>query len=190
MADVHERLNQALDRILQDSFLQGRGLGNEIAFYIFDYSPKEELTVRERLGGIVSDISRKRPDLRVCHVNLFELILEHLAERGLMEKALEMQQSKGDTALLNALAAPLKAENLARLLEKTARPQEQDLVLLSGVGMSYPLVRSHALLNNLHPLMGQTPLVLFFPGSYDGQTLRLFGRLRDDNYYRAFKLVA
>jgi len=38
-------------------------------------------------------------------------------------------------------------------------------------------------------VMRDKPLVMFFPGRYDGQTLRLFGTLKDDNYYRAFKLV-
>jgi hypothetical protein len=37
--------------------------------------------------------------------------------------------------------------------------------------------------------MGQTPLVMFYPGRYDGQSLRLFGKLKNNHYYRAFKLV-
>ena len=37
--------------------------------------------------------------------------------------------------------------------------------------------------------MGSTPLVLFYPGVYDGQSLRLFGTLEDKPYYRAFRLV-
>jgi hypothetical protein len=45
------------------------------------------------------------------------------------------------------------------------------------------------LLNNLHSMMGSTPLVLFCPGRYDGQTLQLFGILNDNPYYRAFSLV-
>ena len=49
------------------------------------------------------------------------------------------------------------------------------------------LVRS--LLANLHPLMGVTPLVMFFPGKFDGHVLQLFGRLKDNHYYRAFSLV-
>jgi hypothetical protein len=73
-------------------------------------------------------------------------------------------------------------------------------VLLSGVGNAYPLLRSHTLLNNLHSIMGQTPLVMFYPGKYDQTSLRLFGksgttggahhgRSRNANYYRAFRLV-
>ncbi|MFZ2746924.1 MAG: BREX protein BrxB domain-containing protein [Lactococcus raffinolactis] len=30
---------------------------------------------------------------------------------------------------------------------------------------------------------------MFFPGKYDGQSLMLFSEIKDDNYYRAFKLV-
>jgi hypothetical protein len=30
---------------------------------------------------------------------------------------------------------------------------------------------------------------MFYPGRYDGQSLRLFNALVDDNYYRAFSLV-
>ena len=77
---------------------------------------------------------------------------------------------------------------------------EQDLVLISGVGSVYPMLRSHKLLNNLHSVMGQTPLVMFYPGKYDMLTLRLFGktglaggapedRKKKANYYRAFRLI-
>jgi hypothetical protein len=38
-------------------------------------------------------------------------------------------------------------------------------------------------------VLDETPVVMFFPGSYDGQELRLFNTLKDDNYYRAFPLV-
>jgi hypothetical protein len=62
-------------------------------------------------------------------------------------------------------------------------------VLVSGVGCVYPILRAHSLLNNLHAVMGQTPLVVFYPGRYDGQSLRLFGKITTGNYYRAFKLV-
>ncbi len=68
-------------------------------------------------------------------------------------------------------------------------PDETDLVLVSGVGSAYPMLRSHNLLNNLHHLMEDTPLVMFFPGVFTGQGLRLFGKLKENNYYRAFQLV-
>ena len=37
--------------------------------------------------------------------------------------------------------------------------------------------------------ISDTPMVFFFPGDYDGKHFRLFGKLQNKNYYRAFKLV-
>ena len=100
-----------------------------------------------------------------------------------------MQTEKGDEALKKALRGPLKSEKLVQIFAEASQPQDQNLVLLSGVGSVWPLVRSHNLLNNLQTVMGQTPLVMFYPGRYDGQTLRLFGKVKSNSYYRAFRLV-
>ena len=67
--------------------------------------------------------------------------------------------------------------------------QKPDMVFLTGVGAAYPLVRTHSLLNNLQPLLDSTPLVLFYPGRFNGQSLQLFGELQETPYYRAFRLV-
>ena len=44
-------------------------------------------------------------------------------------------------------------------------------------------MRSHTVLNNLHQVIDNVPVVLFYPGNYDGQELVLFGEIKDDNYY-------
>lgn len=184
-----ERLNKILPRIISDDFLKGRGIGNEIAFYIFDYPPEDELRVREHIHFLLDHIPKQRPELRVKHINLFDFILDYLKSRNLLEKALKMQREKGNEALKGALKGPLHENKLATIFVEVAQPQQNDLVLLSGVGSVWPLLRSHTLLNNLHPIMGSTPLVMFYPGRYDGQSLRLFGKLKSNNYYRAFKLI-
>jgi hypothetical protein len=188
-ADFTQRLDKILGRITSDDFLHGRGLGNEIPFYAFDYPPEQELAVRAHIRFLLEQIPKRRPDLRVAHVNLFELIIRHLKERGFYDKALALHRQKGDEALRKALAAPLDAAKLAAVLVDQVEPASQDLVLVSGIGSAYPLLRTHNLLNNLHHHMSSTPLVLFYPGVYDGQSLRLFGTLPDKPYYRAFRLV-
>lgn len=188
-SDFNERLNKILDRVTSEDFLHGKGLGNEIPFYAFDYPPERELAVREHIAFLLAQIPKRRPALRFVHVNLFDLIIRHLKDRGFYDKALDLQKKKGDEALLKALAAPLDAGKLATVFADQVRPEERDLVLVSGVGSAYPLLRTHNLLNNLHHRMGSTPLVLFYPGVYDGQSLRLFGTLEDKPYYRAFRLV-
>lgn len=184
-----DRLNEILPKITSDDFLSGKGLGNEIAFYIFDYPPEEELRVRDHVRFLLEHIPKQKPNLRAAHVNLFDLIVDHLKQRNLLDRSFQKQREDGDAALEKALRSPLKPEKLAQIFVDVVHPTEQDLVLVSGVGSAWPLVRTHSLLSNLHPVMKATPLVMFYPGRYDGQTIRLFGRIKSKNYYRAFKLV-
>lgn len=186
---LHERLNKILRRVTSDEFLSGSGIGNEIAFYIFDYPPEHELRVRDYLRTLLDHIPKQKHGLRVKHIDLFDFVLDYLKHRKLLDKAIQMQAEKGDEALKKALAGPLHETKLASHFAEVAQPQEHDLVIVSGVGSVWPLLRSHSLLNNLQPVMGKTPLVMFYPGRYDGQSLRLFGKLKNNNYYRAFKLV-
>ena len=186
---LNERLNKILPRLITDEFLSGSGIGNEIAFYIFDYAPEDELRVRDYLKTLLEHLPKQKHELRVKHVDLLDFVLEHLESRKLLDKAKVMQRTQGDDALKKALAGPLHESKLGSLFAAVAQPAEHDLVIVSGVGSVWPLLRSHSLLNNLQSVMGETPLVMFYPGKYDGQSLRLFGKIKNNNYYRAFKLV-
>ena len=64
-----------------------------------------------------------------------------------------------------------------------------DVIVLTGIGRVFPYMRSHNILNNLQHVFDDIPLVLLYPGEYDGQSLVLFERFTDDNYYRAFNIV-
>jgi len=190
MLKFKNRLNKIIDRLISDELLKNKGVGNEIGFYIFDYPPEYELEMRDHIQFILQQLSKKKPNLKFIHINLFELIINYLKKRKLLDRVLQTQLQKKNEALLKDLKGPLDAKRIAKAFVEKAQPDENDLVLLSGVGNAYPLLRSHNLLNNLHALMADTPLVMFYPGIYTGQGLRLFGKLKETNYYRAFQLVA
>ena len=128
------RLNQILPKLTSDDFLRARGIGNEIAFYIFDYAPADELRVREHIRFLVDRLPRNKPGLRVAHVNLFDFLINYLKARNLLEKSFELQRKKGNDALLKALRGILHEEKVAERFADIARPAEHDLVLISGVG--------------------------------------------------------
>jgi len=192
---LEDRLNLILPRITSKELLNNEGLGNEIGFHIFDYPVEREETVHDFIATVLEPALGKHPaKLRFQTVNLFRMIVRLLEERGLLDKAIAMQQSRGDEALLKAVGPVLKEDKLAAYLVKTLDMDNLDLVLLTGIGAAYPLVRLHTLLNGLHPLMKHTPLVVFYPGRYDGVSLRLFGLSGDRSdanapYYRAFQLL-
>lgn len=190
MDALKRRLDQIIEKVTSDELLQNKGLGNEIGFYVFDYPPEYELEVRDHLQFILRHLPKKKPDLKFKHINLFELIITYLKSRKLLDRSIAMQKKDGDQKLLGSLIkGPLDPKKISSAFAEAADPSRHDLVLVSGVGSAYPLLRSHNLLNNLHSLMENTPLVMFYPGVYTGQGLRLFGKLKEANYYRAFQLV-
>lgn len=186
---LRARLNQVAEKITRPDFLAGQGLGNELGFWIFDYAPEHELQVRAYLNLLPSLMARQHPDIKMAQVNLLEVLKDYLTERGFLDKAIAMQKSKGDAALLKALRGPLHMDKFAPYLIRHSLSHEPDIVLLTGVGSLWPMVRAHSLLNALHGPLGHKPLVLFYPGRYDGQTMSLFKQIKSNNYYRAFALV-
>lgn len=189
--DLNERLNQILAKLTSKDLLTNQGLGNEIGFWIFDYPPEDEMTVRGFLQDVILPaLDKHQPPLKVASVNLFDLVIGLLEERKLLDKAIEMQRTQGDAKTLESLRRVLKEDKLAERLVAQHDISELDLLILWNVGAVYPMLRTHTLLSALHAHMKDTPLVMFYPGKYDGYSLRLFSRLKDDHYYRAFRLVS
>lgn len=187
---LQRRLNKIPDIILSDDFLNKKGLGGDLCFWIFDYAPEHELQVRDYLAFLDGMLSSKHSHLKVVHINLLEDMIAYLKDRDLLERAFDLQKKKGDAALLKALKGPLHMDKFVPFLLEHHTIQSQDLVLFSGVGSVWPLLRAHNLLNSLHADLGHVPLVLFYPGQYTGKDLTLFNRIQSNNYYRAFKLLS
>ena len=102
-----------------------------------------------------------------------------------------MEIKRGSEQVFNATKKALRLTLDNDLVVKyiSERLEGADIVFLTGIGKAWPIIRSHTILNNLHRIVEKQPLVMFFPGNYDGGTLMLFNQLKDDNYYRAFQLV-
>ena len=139
---LRARLNQVAEKITRPDFLAGQGLGNELGFWIFDYAPEHELQVRAYLNFLPSLMARQHPDIKMAQVNLLEVLKDYLTERGFLDKAIAMQKSKGDAALLKALRGPLHMDKFAPYLIRHSLSHEPDIVLLTGVGSLWPMVRA------------------------------------------------
>ena len=185
--NLQQRLVQVQPAIESERFLHSERLGGELAFWVFDYPPEYEIEVRTYLNDLTLRLQRKR--YQFIHLNLFEVLIEMIEERGLLDRSYKLEKQKGTAALKKALKAPLDQERVAEFISNKVQADQQQFVLMSGLGSAWPLVRGHAILNALHSRLGGTPLVLFFPGSYSGTELKTFGMIESSNYYRAFDLV-
>src|ERR1017187_9547639 len=115
-----ERLNKILPRVISKDFLRGSGIGNEIAFYIFDYPPEYELRVREHIRFLLDHIPKQKPGLRVKHINLFDFVLDYLRSRNLLDKVITMQRERSDEAVIKALSGPLDENKIATRFAEVA----------------------------------------------------------------------
>lgn len=60
-------------------------------------------------------------------------------------------------------------------------PKKDAIILLTGVGKCYPLLRSHKILNDLHDRLADGIVLMMFPGRYEDGYLYLFGDVKDGN---------
>lgn len=191
MKSIQQRLDEILPRITAPSFRKSKGLGNEIGYYIFDYDPNDEMLVREHIAYIKERMSTEQNDFYIKEFDLYEVVLEILEEKGFLKKNFQMEEKKGSQFVLNATKKALRLTLATDLVVGyiAERVQPNDIVFLTGIGKAFPIIRSHTVLNTLQKRVDQVPVVMFFPGIYDGQELVLFGEIKDDNYYRAFQLI-
>lgn len=191
MNTLEERLDKAEAMIKKPSFRKNKGLGNEVGYYIFDYPPEQELLVRERVEYIRKKNEQSDDEYRIVVFDLYEIIIEILKEKGYLEKCYEFEKKRGFDRITKAVGNMLRITAKDSLIVNYIRKRtpEKAIVFLVGIGKCYPILRSHTVLNNLHQVIDNVPVVMFYPGKYDGQELILFGEIKDDNYYRAFKLV-
>ena len=191
MNTLEERLDKAEAMRKKPSIRKNKGLGNEVGYYVFDYPPEQELLVRERVEYIRKKNEQSDDEYRIVVFDLYEIIIEILKEKGYLEKCYEFEKKRGFDRITKAVGNMLRITAKDSLIVNYIRERtpEKAIVFLVGIGKCYPILRSHTVLNNLHQVIDNVPVVMFYPGKYDGQELILFGEIKDDNYYRAFKLV-
>jgi len=188
---LNDRFIELEDRMISVEALTRYGTANDLKFYIFDYAPKDELIIRKEVEKL------KEHNPSIVEFDLYEMMLSIIEEEGYMEDVLRMEKDYDKDLLLREVFQPLLSveEEENRLLEMFQEKAPDDgntIVLITGVGKSFPIVRSHTILNNLQSIFRRNPVVMMYPGRYEiknSMTLRLFERLDDDNYYRAFPLV-
>ncbi len=185
-----EKLNLIEPRIKDKEFLEKVRGGHIIPFYILDYDPQDEYMAREHVLNLQDKVNKENGDIHIKVIDLYELLLECLKDKGFLEKALKAEEAKGTEKLIEAIKNTLQLKKESNVyIDKIAEGiQSEDVVFLTGVGKVYPIVRTHKVLSNLRPLLKRNPLIVMYPGTYINNELSLFGEI-DRDYYQAFKLI-
>ena len=182
-----ESLDRKFDKLFhnlkKDSFLSMSALGGEIPFYIVPYNPEQENETVQKTSQLKDRLSRD--GISVFEINLFDLSLDILEKRGVLDKIISKEQSLSKAKLFKTLQGVLDSETkLIPYIEELVKQNPSQMIILTGIGQVFPFIRSHTILNNLQNSIKDRPTVMFFPGTY-GKDLSLFGNIKDDNYYQA-----
>lgn len=184
---IQDRLRELRSKVRGHDLSQGGGLGNEVNYHIFDYDPEDEQAVM---------LEVKRLETSLSHIkvfNVYEIVISILKDEGYLESIMDIERTAGAKIANQAISEIINSGSSGKaIVDKIAsNVKNSDIICLTGVGQTYEFIRPHALLANLQNSINdaKNPVILFYPGGYDGQSLRLFNVFRAENYYRAFKLV-
>lgn len=186
-----ERFVDLEDRMISVDALTRYGTANDLKFYIFDYNPKEEPLIRKE----VKKLKDRNP--AIVEFDLYEMMLQIIEDEGYMDDVIRMETDYKKSLLLREVFQPLLSveeedNSFLEMFKGGVVDDGRTIVLITGIGKAFPVIRSHTILNNLQSIFRRNPVVMMYPGRYEiknSMTLRLFDRLDDDNYYRAFPLV-
>ena len=184
MRDLKERLDLLREEIQKDNFLDGKGLSNEVNIRIFCYAPEDEMTVSHFIGQLKTDQSLK---CRLIECNLYTAFLSLCEDLDIMEAIPEMEEADGSVFLLEQLHSAIGEGEFIDKIQYGPH-QRGDVLVLTGVGAVFPFMRVHSLLEALQPYFSDIPILVMYPGEFDGHYLKLFGRLTPNDYYRAFNV--
>lgn len=190
---IEERFD-ILDRTINSAdFLANKGLGNEVGHYIFDYNPKDELKVREHVRYLESMNSPEKDSYTIQVFNLYEIMMAYIDKEDYLDVIAQWEKKHDVMFVATRINRLLKMEEFddsemyfSRYIQD--RVKEDAVVILTGIGELYPLVRAHSILNKMHLVYTKRPVVMMYPGEYDGRRLTILDTNRDANYYRAFRI--
>lgn len=190
-------LSERLYRIISSpTFLDMKGLANEVPIFIQTYAPAQEDGLRRMVAALGNRLMSAGTQVSV--IDLFELVLQELEEEEMLDDIIRDESTYSRKDLFDTLKN--MSDPTTRLIPRLIRamgPSGTQLTMLTGAGRVYPFLRTHTILEALQPAMLRHPVVLFFPGEYvqelgGGSSLRLFGTLPSPTiynpYYRATNL--
>lgn len=187
MIETKEQFNHLYKVISSKKFLNKEALGGEIPFFISAYNAKKEILVRKSIELLKNKLESS--GVPVLELDLYKISLEIIEEEIGLEEFFEIETEMGKDEFKDAIQSVLEIQEvLMPRIKRKIEKANAKVYLLTGIGLVYPYLRSHNILNNLQNIAKDAPTVAFFPGVYNGVSLNLFGLMKDDNYYRAFNI--
>lgn len=182
---LEERLDRLKDLIQDRDFLEGKGLSNEVNIRFFCYDMKDEMIVNH----FISHLLESKLDCNIIEMNLYSMFMEICAEMGILDDIPAMEEKDGTTYLLEQLQYAVTENQFVDKIAEAVGRRENEILLIDGVGDAFPFMRVHKILEVVQQRFHEMPVLVMYPGSFNGTSLRLFDKLESNPYYRAFNII-
>ena len=183
MSDIMSELDNIKLQISNKNFLANKGLSNELGIHVFCYDPQNELIVRDFIERMTSETS----DLfNVIERDLYKIFISILEEKKVVEAVIALEEKRGRDYMLTQVQNITSPDMFLSKMRYAPHNPGKDVLFLTGVGKVYPFMRSHIMLNAMQKEFSDIPIIMFYPGTFSENSLSLFNKFFDGNYYRAF----
>lgn len=182
--------NHVYDVLRSERFLNMEGLSKEVPFFIYHYQPAWSLDVEAARGRVITKL-RSNEGLTVVDINLYDLAIRLLTDRGVWQRILDLEPMQDKDEFRETLQGMLDPhDHLAPAIRHQLAENPSDMVFLTGIGEVFPFIRAHTVLENLQSVVVGKPMLAWFPGTYEftqtsGHQLRALNLRARDSYYRA-----
>ena len=188
MEDIVKKFEHLYQVISNPEFLRMESLGGEIPFFIAAFDPKQQVEVDKAIRSLSNKLETN--GITVLELNLYEIAMELLDKELGEGEIFELEKTMDKKEFKEALQSILDINQvLIPKIKMKIESHNASVYFLTGIGLVFPFIRSHNVLNNLQNVAKKAPTVAFFAGDYNGYSLELFGLMKDDNYYRAFNIA-
>lgn len=185
---------------LSDKGFQNHQTGNLFfPAYMYTYDPEKEYEIDAEILDIKNRLHRPNNYLDVMVIDIFEEFISYLKNRKFGGETkfsyyFKHEESKAK-AVNDALSRDAYDKDFLNYLEDkikqhlaAADSYEVAYVFIKGYGNAFPYIRASRFMNKFEAKIKGYKLIMFYPGKVK-EYYSLFGLLKDENLYRAIKLI-
>lgn len=192
-------LDSAYEILKRQSFRDSGPGQSQFPAYIYVYPADREFEFRENLEELEDRLRRPPTGEDPLQVNIFHCLIQHLDDRYLgddsMLEILLEEESNDLEKVANNLRDHARSDDFVGSLAESFDAHvdgdteyDRSYIFIHGWGAMFPHLRCSEFLELMERHIGDYKLILFYPGTCESGTYKLFGRLHSNNVYRAQSL--
>ena len=171
---------------LKSEKILNKQISSDLPIYVQTYPIEYNNEVNPQIKFTCERLNKD--GIKTLHVDIYKMALDLLENMGDLLDIVENEQDLGKQELREALCGLLTSDMIHEQLSILINCEHPQIFMISGFDALYPYIRANTILNNVENIAKGLSFIFFYPGKYDNQSLVLFDKINDGNYYRAHNL--